>query len=404
MIKRFVIAFILVVLVAGGLVGFNMFRDQAIEQFFADMPVPAVTVSSTTAEAITWRPSIEAIGTVNAARGVDLTVETAGIVKEVRFSANQGVEQGDVLVVLEDEVQRADLAAAQTQADLDQQTLARAQELQRRGVGSEVSVETAQAAASASASQIDRLRAVLEQKQLKAPFSGTIGIPRVEVGQYISPGAAVATLQDLDTMRADFTVPEQRRQLLSLGQTVRLGLTADDLPFSGSIIGIDPKIDPATRLASVRAEITNTEERLTPGQFVQIRVELPEEDGVIALPHTALVTSLYGDYVYVIRQADAQGRKTPPQTDEPASEATASTADPEGGEAAEAETAEQFKVAQVFVRAGRRRDRVLEIVEGVSAGDKVVTAGQNRLSNGSPVTIDNSVKPTATPRMEAAAK
>src|SRR5690606_6182927 len=151
---------------------------------------------------------ISAIGTVSAANGVNLTVETSGIVKEVMFQANDRIEAGDVLVQLEDEMQQADLAAAETQAALDQQTLERARELQRRGVGSQSNLEAAEAAASASAAQVMKLQAALNQRQLRAPFSGTIGISQIELGQYLTPGEVVATLQDLDTMRVNFTVPE----------------------------------------------------------------------------------------------------------------------------------------------------------------------------------------------------
>lgn len=366
MIKRLIIAIVLLAVLAGGIVGFNMFRDQAIEDFFANMPVANVTVSVTTAEESNWTPSIDAIGTVNASQGVDLTVETMGIVSEIMFSSNQQVEQGELLLQLDDVIQQADLEVSRTQAELDRQTLIRTQELQQRGVGSNVSLETAQAAVSVSSAQVKRNEAVVAQKQLKAPFAGTIGIPRVDPGQYIQPGTVVATLQDLDTMRADFTVSEQQLASVSIGQPISLGV-GDDFPYSGEVIGIDPKIDPASRLASIRARIANPEGELTPGQFVQIRVELPAEEGVIALPQTTVVTSLYGDYVYVVQ---------PRQNDDGGAE-------------------EQLEARQVFVQVGRRSGDKVEIVSGVSAGDRVVNAGQNRLNNGTPVVIDNTVDPTA---------
>lgn len=369
MIKRFIIAFILVGALAGGLVYFNMFRDRAISDFFANMPRPAVTVSTEKVEPVRWTPGIQALGTVGANRGVDLTVETTGIVQDVLFVANQRVEAGDVLVQLDNVVQVADLDAARAQAELDQQVLERAQELLRRGVGSETTVESAKAAATASTSQVAKLQAVLDQKQLKAPFSGTIGIPRVEKGQYIAPGNAVATLQDLETMRADFSVPEQNLQLVKIGQPVRFGLSEDRMEFGGKITGIEPRVDPQTRLVAIRAEIENPDGRLSPGQFVQVRVELPVEDGVIAVPQTALTASLYGDYLYVV--VPAQDGQASAQ-DEP-----------------------KFVARQIFVRPGRRTGGMVEIGEGVSAGDEIVTAGQNRLSNNAPVAVDNSVKPVA---------
>lgn len=391
MILRFIIAFVLVVLVCGGIVGFNMFRDQAIQDFFANMPVAPVTVSTIKVEPIEWTPGIEAIGTVAAARGVDLTVEAAGVVKEIRFKSNQRVTQGDVLVQLDDAVQRADLEAAKTQAALDQQRLERAMELQKRRVGSDVAVDEAQAASSASKSQVAKLQAVLDQRQLRAPFSGTIGIPRIDVGQYLSPSQVVATLQDLETMRADFSVPEQRLAQLEIGQPVRFGVTTNDMPFTGSIVGIDPKVDPATRLVAVRAEITNPQGLLSPGQYVQARVQLPAESDVIALPQTALVSSLYGDYIYVVRPKEGAAPAGS------AGEVAGQAAGQEGEaapEKAEGEQAPVLVARQIFVKPGRRNQNRVEVTEGVKPGDEVVTAGQNRLSNGAVVVIDNTIDPT----------
>ena len=388
MIKRFIIAFILVVLVVGGLVGFNIFRDQAIEQFFANMPRPAVTVSTAVVEPAQWTPGITAIGTVNAARGVDLSVETAGVVKEIGFSANQHVEERAILLQLDDAVQRADLEAAKTQAALDRQMFDRALELRKRGVGSEVAVEAIKAAAENSKLQVAKLQAVLDQKQLQAPFRGTIGIPKIEAGQYVAPGTVVATLQDLETMRADFSVPEQQLALLKIGQPVRFGLSENDLPFIGSVTGIEPRVNPATRLVAVRADIANPDGRLSPGQFVQVRVDLPEEDGILAIPQTALVTSLYGDYVFVVRPAE---NKAAPANANPAKAGAAVAGETEAAASEKAEPA--LAAMQIFVKPGRRSGGLVEILEGIAAGDEIVTAGQNRLSNGAPVAVDNAVQP-----------
>jgi membrane fusion protein (multidrug efflux system) len=389
MIKRLIIAFVLLVLVCGGIIGFNIFRDRAVEQYFANAPVAAATVSATIVEPMKWTPGIEAIGTIGAARGVDLTVETSGIIKDVLFTANQRVEQGDVLVQLDDVVQQADLAAGLTQAALDKTAYDRALELQKRGVGTDVNVESAKAAAEASASQVAKFQAVLEQKQLTAPFAGTMGIPRIDDGQYIAPGTIVATLQDLETMRVDFSIPEQQLELVEIGQTVRLGVSAADMPFSGSIIGIEPKVDPVSRLVSIRAEVVKPEGRLSPGQFVQVRVQLPEEDGVLALPQTAVVTSLYGDYVFVVRPAEDKAGEA--QAAQPAQDGAAPAAEAPAENQESAEPA--LVVDQVFVTTGRRSQGLVEVLKGIEPGDQVVTAGQNRLSNGAPVKVDNTVNP-----------
>lgn len=385
MIKRFVIAFVLLALVGGGIVGFNLFRASMIEQFFANRPVPALTVSTVTVEPSRWTPGIDAIGTVGASRGVDLTMETSGIVKQVSFSANERVEQGKVLVQLDDAVQRADLEATRAQAKLDAQSLERISTLESRGVSAAASMDSARAAASASVSQVNKLEAMLDQRQLRAPFSGTLGIPRVEVGEYVSPGDAVATLQDLDTMRVDFSVPEQQLDLLQLGLPVAFGRTAEDMRYRGRITGIEPKVDPVSRLVSVRASIDNPEGRLRPGQFVQVRVELPEEAGVLTVLQTALVASLYGDYVYIVRPA------------EDAEAALASEGKATGGE-----SEPSLKAVQAFVDVGRRNQGRVEITGGIEAGDRVISAGQNRLFNGAPVKIDNSIDPAKAATQAAA--
>lgn len=404
MIKRFLIALIFLVLVCGGIVGFNIFRDNAIKQFFANMPVATVSVSSQTVEPISWTPNIEALGTVSASQGVDLTVESAGIVTEIRFGANEQVKAGTVLVQLDDAVQRADLAAAKTQATLDQSTLERATALQKRGVGSEMTFDLARAGADASSSQVAKLQAVLDQKQLRAPFSGTIGIRRVDIGQYLAPGTIVATLQDLDIMYVDFSIPEQQLGLLKIGGPVQFGLTADGMPFKGAIIGIEPKVDPVSRLVKVRVEVDNPEGKLSPGQFVQAQVLLPEESNIIALAQTSVVTSLYGDYVFVIRAAEkpAENPATPEKSDtKPVAESAVSQA--EAAEPAKDE-AETLVTRQVFVKTGRRSNGLVEILTGVQPGDKIVTAGQNRLSNGTPVAIDNTINPANPAQAEPAAK
>ncbi|MBZ9678868.1 efflux RND transporter periplasmic adaptor subunit [Mesorhizobium sp. ES1-1] len=446
-LRSFLVIVVLLVLVAvvGGIVWFNYFRDGMIKQYFATMKPPAATVSTIVAKPSTWTPGIEAIGTAKAVRGVDLTVETNGIVKEILFHANQKVADNAVLVKLDDAVERADLDAQKAQAALDQTSLARAIELTKRGVGSDSTLDTARAAASASASQVTKLQAVLDQKQLTAPFGGTVGIPKIDIGQYLAPGTAVVTLQDLETMRVDFSVPEQQLPLLKIGQTVRLGFGAADMPFAGAIRGIDPKIDSSSRLVNVRAEVANPEGKLTPGQFVQVRVELPEEKNVLTLPQTALTTSLYGDYIFVV--VPAKPAETPPaQTVKPEEKPAAPVADkPADAGPTDAKSADAMKPAadaakpandaakpadnandaakpanngtdaakpagadqpalvlsQVFVKPGRRNQGMVEIVEGLKAGDEVVTAGQNRLFNGISVTVDNTIDPAKSANKQA---
>jgi len=423
-LRIFLVILVLVVLVVvvGVIVGTNIMRDYGTKQFFATMKPPAATVSTAIAKPSSWTPGVEAIGTVRAVRGVDLTVETTGIVKEILFHANQKVAANAVLLQLDDAVERADLEAQKAQATSDQAAFTRAVELQRRGVGTDATLDAARAAASASASQVTRLQAVLEQKQLTAPFGGTVGIPKIDLGQYLAPGTAVVTLQDLDTMRVDFSVPEQQLPLLKIGQTVRLGLSGTDMPFAGAIRGIDPKIDPSSRLVNIRAEVGNPDGQLTPGQFVQVRVELPEEQNVLTLPQTALTTSLYGDYIFVVQPAKpAEAAPAKPEekpaaaTDKPADAKPADIKSTDAVKPAAAATkpaADAAKPAaqgekpalvlsQVFVKPGRRNAGMVEIVEGLKSGDEVVTAGQNRLFNGMSVNVDNTIDPTKSANKQA---
>lgn len=364
MIKRFVIAIVLLGLVAGGLVGFNLFRDRMIAQFLADMPVQPLPVEIVEAEGITWQPSLGAIGTVNAEQGVELTVEAAGIVREIGFSANADVIEGQLLIRLDDEVQQADLAAARSMLALERANLERGQALLERGVTTDVQLDQTRAAFDSATAQVARAEAVLRQRRLLAPFDGTIGIARVDVGTYVSPGTIVATLQDLDFMRIDFSLPEQALPALFIGQHLRVRIDGDARGFDGTITGIDPRVDPSTRMVAVRGSVENPGRALTPGQFARVTVDLPAEDDVVALPQTSVVTSLYGDFAYVVRPRE--------------------------------EDADRLEVRQVFVQTGRRDNGWIEIRDGIEAGDRVVASGQNRLSNGAPVYLAETEAPEGT--------
>ncbi len=373
MIKRFLIAIVLSGLICGGLVYFNFFRDQKIAEFFANMPRPAVTVSTIEVQPQVWKPGIEAIGTIVASRGVEIGSRAGGIVKEILFEPNDKVEQGQLLVQLDDELEQADLIAAKANVTRDQQALERAQTLSKRGVSSTSTLEAASAALDASRSLLERVEAQIRLKRITAPFSGTIGLRRVDIGEYLNVGSVVATLQDLSTMKVDFSVPEQQIRDVDLGQKVLVGLSSDELKYSGKISGIEPKIDPGSRLVSMQAEVANADHMLRPGQFAIVRIELPSEKNVIALPQTAVVPSLYGAYVYAVREDEAA------EGDEP-----------------------KLVARQVFVTPGRRYEGGIEIIDGLKAGDVVVTAGQNKLSSGAAVAVDNSVTPGTTPKAPGA--
>jgi len=397
--KRFVVGaiiFLVVVVACAGLVWFNFFRQGMIAQYFAHFPVPTVTVSTIEVKLQTWTPGIDAIGTISASQGVDVAGQVAGVVASINFKANDEVAAGQVLVQIEDSIQQAGLAAAQSSVAVNQDALDRTQALFDKHVATSADLQAAQNKLDLAKGALAALEARLAQSAIKAPFAGTVGIPRVDLGQYIQAGTTVATLQDLTRMRVDFTVPEQDLPELSLGQAVSLGLTQDHLDFNGVITGIDPRVDPVSRLVSVQAVVDNDNGTLRPGQFARVRIHLPEEPNVIALPQTAVVISLYGSYVYQVVPAPTEatgGSGQPAAGAAPAaSGAPAAAATPEKPE---------LVAKQVFVETGRRSDTEIEILEGVEAGMQIVSSGQNKLSNGSHVVIDNSVNPANGPLASA---
>jgi membrane fusion protein (multidrug efflux system) len=415
---------VIVVLLCAGLVWFNFFRTKMIGEFFAHMTQPPVVVSAAKVEGKTWNPEIRALGTLGAVQGVDVASQVSGVVKSIDFAANDQVKDGQLLVQIDDAVERADLMSAHAAIERDQSAMERATRLRKTGVNSDAALEEASSALAASQSTLAKIQAELDQKAIEAPFAGTIGIPRIDVGQYIEPGTVIATLQRLDTMRVDFTVPEQQFAKLKIGEPAVFGLTEQSFAYQGQIVGVDPKIDPQTRLVSVRAELKNSDGALRPGQLVRVRVELPAEQEVIVLPQTAVVTSLYGDYVYLVVPADTPPTASPANvqsanSSSSASSATDSAASPAaapGGVPAPAPTpapvpasaatpspgpagqqagasGERLIARQVFVTTGRRQGNEIEIAKGLEAGQEVITSGQNKLSNNAPVTINNEVDP-----------
>ncbi|WP_444454227.1 efflux RND transporter periplasmic adaptor subunit [Rhodobacter capsulatus] len=361
MIKRLLIAIVALVIVAGGIIGYNLFVGKMIAGIFANMKAPPVAVSVTKVTAEDWQPGLEAIGTAAAVKGTDLATEAAGIVREIRFTANDHVEKGQALVQIDDRQERADLDAARAAETLAETALTRAKELRQKGVSATSALDEAEAAAIEARATVAKLEATLSTKQLTAPFAGTIGIPKIEIGSYVTPGTVFATLQDRSRMRVDFTLTESDAAIAKPGMPVTVTSEVGDVSVEGKITGIEPKIDPNSRLVTLRADVPNDGDKLTPGQFLHVRVALPVEKNVIALPQTVVSSSLYGDSVFVVREEKPEG----------------------------ADTAE-LHARQVFIKVGRHFDDKVEIRTGLEPGDQVVTAGQNKLSSGATVKIDNS--------------
>ena len=358
MFKRLIIAIILLGLIGGGIVWFKYFRDDMIAQYLGGM-VPAPTpVTTETVATVTWEPGIDAIGTALSARGVDLAIESGGLVQAISFAANDQISEGQQLVQIDDASEQASLEAAKAALSVAVADAKRAKTLSDRGVSAANTVESADAQVESARAQLAQLQTQLDHKKLTAPFAGVIGIPQIEVGQYVVAGTIYATLQDLTRMRVDFSVPEQQIGALSLGGPLIVTTEVGGFSATGRIIAIEPRVDSNSRMVSVRAEVENTSGALYPGQFLRVRIALPKEEGVIAVPQTAVSSTLYGDSIYVVRPG---------------------------------EKADEFVADQIFVTVGRRSGGRIEVVKGLAAGDQIVTSGQNRLNPGTRVKIDNSV-------------
>lgn len=358
MSKRFVIIGALIVLLCVGLVAFNYVRKAAMSAYFAHAGRPPVTVETVNAETTTWKPGIEAVGTTRALNGADLSVQAAGVVRAIGFAAGDKATLGQLLVQIDDSAEQADMAAAQADINLNQRQLDRLTTLRQKGYAAQSTWDDARARLDVAKSSYAHAQATAELKAIKAPFDGIIGIPQVDVGQFAPVGMVVVTLQNLDQMKVDFTVPEQDAAQLQPGQTVRFGVDQGELPYAGRLTGVDPKVDPKTHLVAAQALLDNPEHKVLPGQFLRVRVELGAEPGVLIVPQTALITSLYGDYIYVVAK---QG---------------------EGDKA-------ELIARQTFVTAGRRDFQSVEIKSGLKPGDQVISAGQNKLQNGARVIIES---------------
>jgi membrane fusion protein (multidrug efflux system) len=380
MIKRLFIAAVILALFLGGLGYFQfVFKPQMIQGFLSKQVPPPATITAAAAQEEEWVEKLPAIGTLIASQGVDVASQVSGIVTSLGFESGQDVPRGKALVQLDISVELADLASAEaTQREADV-AYRRQTDLLRKSVASEANVDAALAKRDTAAAAVNRIKALIAQKSILAPFAGRLGIRKVELGQYVSPGLTLVTLQALDPIWVDFPMPEQNISKLKRGQTIEL--TVDTFPgevFSGKIASLDARVSQETRTLLVRGTLENPDRKLLPGMFANVAVLAGAPRKVIAVPRTAVTYSLYGDSVYVVKPEETK-------TDESSAPASAGS-----GETV-------YVVERRFVRPGQVRGDLVAIDSGLKAGEQVVTTGQLKLNNGSRVKIDNSqaLKPPA---------
>ena len=369
----FVVAALLLGLVGGGLVAFDRLRSQGIADFFASQVPPPTPVAAVAAEVGPMPRYLDGIGSLTAVREVQVAPEVAGRVTAIHFTAGTSVAAGAPLVQLNDEPERADLASFQASERLAIANLERTRQLARRDFATQANVDQNQQALEEARAGIARSQAIIEQKLIKAPFGGELGLRQVELGQYVDPGAMLVSLTDLSELYVNFTLPEQDRASVAVGQAVELRVDAyPGEVFTAAINAIEPQIDPSTRVMRIQATLANPERRLLPGMFANARVVMPPVPDVVSVPDTAVDRTLYGDSVFVVSEdgKDADGKP-------------------------------KLKAVQTFVETGPRFGGRVAIVRGVGAGDKVVASGQLKLQNGSPVTVaSDGLTPPATPPVQ----
>ena len=348
--------------------GFIKFKQvQSAEHASAFQPPPEA-VTSIVAHRQQWPATMTVIGTMEAVHGVTVSADLPGTVERIDFESGQSVHVGDVLVELDTRQERAQLASLEAQRDLAKVNFGRMQQLVDEGVISRAEYDQASSQKKATEANVAEVKATIERKTIRAPFSGILGIRQVNLGQYLPAGQAIVPLQALNPIYVDFGVPQQTVSQALVGRSLRV--TKEDLPsaaYSGRVTAVDSVVNEATRNVQVQATLANAEGKLRPGMFVQVDLALGTPRSVIALPASSINYAPYGDSVYVITDLK----------------------DPSG---------KAYRgVQQRFVKLEGSHGDQVAVIEGVNPGDEVVTSGVFKLRNGAAVQVNNKVQPANSP-------
>jgi membrane fusion protein (multidrug efflux system) len=361
MLKQMVIM-IVFVLITIGIIGY--FKYQGFQKFVAmkeGMSHMKQTVSTTKASLQEWTLHLQAVGSIRAAKGVDVANEISGIVEEIHFNSGEDVKAGDILLSLraQDEIAKLQtLEAAQNIAEIN---FIRDKKQMAAQAVSRATLDNDEATLQGAKAKVLEQKAIVEKKIIRAPFYGHLGIRNIDVGQYINAGSPIVTLQQLDPLYLDFTMSQQSLAQLRVGQKIiARSDTYPDRVFEGKIAAINPKVDINTRNVQVRAELSNSEHLLLPGMYAKVEIVVGEPKQVVTLPQTAITYNPYGNTVFIVKESE----------------------EPQG-----------LTVVQQFVTVGEARGDQVQILQGVNEGDIIVSAGQLKLQNGSAITVNNSALP-----------
>lgn len=326
---------------------------------------PPETVSTATAGKTTWAERLTAVGSVEAGKGVAVSNDTSGIVTRVTFESGDAVKAGQVLVELDTSVERAQLASARARLELAHRTLERTSNLVGATVATAADLDSATANEKTAAAEVAALGAQIAKKSVRAPFAGQLGIRLVNVGQFLSPGTAIGTLQSQQDDYVDFTIPQRYLRQLRVGLPVRVEEEHAQLDLRGVVVAIAPNVDQATRAVTLRASVEDPDGRLRPGMFLDVTIDMEASREVVAIPTTAVVHAPYGDSVFVIEKASTAQASASQSADTPR------------------------KVTQQFVQLGETRGDFIEVLKGLQGGEVVVSSGAFKLRNEARVKIDN---------------
>ncbi|MGE0224425.1 MAG: efflux RND transporter periplasmic adaptor subunit [Acetobacteraceae bacterium] len=367
MIKRMIIMLLAVGVVLGAVFGFQVLKSHLIAKALADYAAAPQTVSATTAAYQDWQPTLRAVATLRASRGVDIAPEMPGIVDTISFESGQDVTAGTLLLTLRPNDAESRLKQLQAMQDLAEITYKRDQQQFRDRVVSQATLDADLANLKSARAQVDAQKSLMEQKTIRAPFDGRLGIRQVDLGQYLNPGTPIVTLQALDPIYADFYVPQQALAQISVGQT--LDAHVDAVPkrsFAGRITAINAKVDTGSRNVLVRATLENADHQLLPGMYAQVEIATGQKQRLLTLPQTAIAFNAYGSTVFLLEEQGKDDKGEPKLT-----------------------------AQQTFVTTGPTRGDQVAVLSGVNEGQTVVTAGQIKLRNGTAVVVDNTVQPGA---------
>ncbi|MBL8790578.1 MAG: efflux RND transporter periplasmic adaptor subunit [Rhizobiales bacterium] len=369
MIRR-IIYFLLATIIFGGLAGAIAFyafdfKPKMIAQIITSAPRPAVTIAAEDAKTESWQPVITGIGTLQAAEGIDITPQVGGTVQEIFFDSGVMVKKGDTLVQLDTATDEAELRSLQAQLSNAEIELKRNQQVFAKGYAAKASVDAAQALRDRLAANAERVQAEMKLKTIVAPWDGMVGLRSISVGSYLAPGQKITWLQKTDYIFADFAVTESDFGKVKVGQKVTARFAAyPDQAFDGEIVTSDARVSNESRTITVRAKLPNPDNKLLPGMYADVNVQAGEPVEVITVPQTAVTFSLYGDTVYAIVPA----KKLDPNAKD-----------------------DELAAERRIVKTGTVRDGRIAITKGIEVGDKVVTAGQNKVDQGAKVVINNDI-------------